>query len=212
MTTHLLPTAGAATRIVFIRHGEPDAAFQGRCYGRSDPGLSPRGHEQMRRAWRLLSGEPVTAICCSPSRRALESARSNGIVGLGISVDTRLREIDFGQFEGLTYDDVARQFPEKYREWMTRPTDVLFPGGESFQAMSIRVLEAIKDIRRLNPAGTVVTVSHGGVNRIALAAALDLDPRRIFRLDQAYASLNVIDYFGDEPLVRVINAVAPSPC
>jgi broad specificity phosphatase PhoE len=95
---------------------------------------------------------------------------------------------------------------------MTRPTDVVFPGGESFGAMSARVREAIDHIRLTHRDGTVVTVSHGGVNRIVLAAALDLDPRRIFRLHQAYASVSVIDYIGDEPVVRAINAVAPPPC
>jgi broad specificity phosphatase PhoE len=166
----------------------------------------------MSRAWRLLRGEPVTAIYTSPSRRALESASVRAIDGPAVTVDERLREIDFGEFEGLTYDDIAKQFPEQYEVWMTRPTDVLFPGGESFGGMSARVLEAIDDIRRRHRGKTVVTVSHGGVNRIVLAAALDLDPRRIFRLDQAYASVNVIDYIGDEPLVRLLNAAVQVPC
>lgn len=212
MTNGTLPPADGATRIVLVRHGEPDDTVRGRCYGRLDPGLSPRGREQMWRTWQLLSGEPVTAIYCSPSRRAVESASLGAIDGLAVTVDERLREIDFGQFEGLTYDDIARQFPEKYEEWMTRPTDVSFPGGESFGGMSVRVLEAIDDIRRLHRGKTIVTVSHGGVNRIALAAALDLDPRRILRLDQAYSSVNVIDYIGDEPLVRLINAAVQVPC
>ena len=166
----------------------------------------------MRRAWRLLSGEPVTAIYSSPSCRAVESASLRHIDGLSVTVDERLREIDFGEFEGLTYDDIARRFPEKYHEWMTRPTDVSFPGGESFGGMSVRVLAAMDDIRRLHSGKTVVTISHGGVNRIILAAALGLDPRRMFTLDQAYASVNVIDYAGDEPLVRLINAAALVPC
>jgi broad specificity phosphatase PhoE len=127
-------------------------------------------------------------------------------------VDERLREIDFGEFEGLTYDDIAKRFPETYDRWMTAPTAVMFPGGESFSTMSARVREAIDHIRRTHRGETVVTVSHGGVNRIVLAAALDLDPRRIFRLHQAYASVSVIDYIGDEPVVRAINAVAPLPC
>src|SRR5919106_700263 len=93
----------------------------------------------------------------------------------------------------------------------TRPTDVVFPDGESFATMSARVREALEQIRRKHSGETVVTVSHGGVNRVALAQALDLDPRRIFRLAQAYACLNVIDYAGDESVVLVMNATV-QPC
>jgi broad specificity phosphatase PhoE len=122
------------------------------------------------------------------------------------AVDERLREIDFGAFEGLTYEEIATRYPRTYDRWMTRPTDVRFPDGESFATMSARVSEALEQIRRRHSGETVVTVSHGGVNRVALAHALHLDPRRIFRLAQAYACVNVIDYAGGESVVLVTNA------
>jgi len=212
MMRGLPPAAAGTTRIVLVRHGEPDEHVRGRCYGRLDPGLSPLGREQMRHAWRLLRDEPLAAVYSSPSRRAVESTSLRAADDPAVTVDERLREIDFGEFEGLSYDDIATRFPRQYEEWMARPTEVVFPGGESFGAMSARVLDAIGHIRRTHRGGTVVTVSHGGVNRIALAAALDLDPRRIFRLDQTHAGVNVIDYIGDEPVLRVINAVAGVPC
>jgi alpha-ribazole phosphatase/probable phosphoglycerate mutase len=210
--TNCVPPAEGATRIILVRHGEPDDSVRGRCYGRLDPGLSPRGREQMQRAWLLLHDEPLTAIYSSPRRRAVESASLRPTENPAVTVDDRLREIDFGAFEGLAYDEIAKRFPEKYEEWMSRPTEVSFPGGERFGEMSTRVLEMIDRIRRIHRGETVAAMSHGGTNRIVLAAALDLDPRRIFRLDQAYAGVNVIDYIGDEPLVRVINAIAPFPC
>jgi alpha-ribazole phosphatase len=212
MTIWWPPSPIGATRVIFVRHGEPDDGVRGRCYGRSDPGLSPRGRAQMRRAWRLLSRECVAAIYSSPSRRALESVEARATETPAVTVDNRLREIDFGQFEGLAYEEIARRFPEQYGQWMTRPTEVVFPGGERFGAMSIRVLEVVADLRRAHQDGTVVVVSHGGVNRIALAAALEMDRRRIFALDQTYASVNVIDYFDGHPIVRVINAVETAPC
>jgi alpha-ribazole phosphatase/probable phosphoglycerate mutase len=213
MTSQLPPRAAGATRLVLLRHGEPDDTVRGRCYGRLDPGLSLQGREQMRRTWRLLphSG-PIAAIYVSPSRRAIESVGLRANHRPEVTVDERLREIDFGELEGLTYEEIATRCPETYDAWMTRPTEVSFPGGEGFSGMSARVLEAIDGIRRRHRGETVVTVSHGGVNRVVLAAALDLDPRRIFRLDQAYACVNIVDYLGDEPLVRVINAIAPVPC
>ena len=211
MTTWVHPHSGT-TRLVFVRHGEPDQSVRGRCYGGLDVGLSARGRMQMRRARGLLRDVTCSAIYSSPKRRALESASVLAGHRASVTVDHRLREMDFGDFEGLTYEDIAERFPEKYHEWMNRPTEVTFPAGENFTAMADRVRDAVDHIRGAHRGETIVIVSHGGVNRIALAAALELDPSRIFRLDQAYACVNVIDYLSDEPLVRLINGVAQRPC
>ena len=199
------PAGPGVTRLILLRHGEPDETVRGRCYGRLDPGLSPAGREQMQRTWGLFDGAPA-AIYSSPRRRAVESASLRASGAPAITIDERLREIDFGEFEGLTYRDISIRYPQAYAEWMTRPTEVQFPGGECFGEMTMRVREALERIRRRHEGETVAIVSHGGVNRIALAAALEIDARHIFRLAQSYACANVIDYVLDEPLVRVINA------
>ena len=206
MTIRLPPPDNGTTRLVMLRHGEPDATVHGRCYGRLDPGLSRPGREQMRQAWRLVANQSASAIYCSPRRRAVESAGLRSAGSPATTVDDRLREVDFGAFEGLTYQEIASRYPQKYDEWMTQPTSVEFPGGESFPMLSGRVREALQQIRRNHAGETVVIVSHGGVNRVALGEALDLDPRRLFRLAQAYACVNVIDYVGDEAVVLVMNA------
>jgi alpha-ribazole phosphatase len=207
MTSALPPAVGEVTRLILVRHGEPDEQVHGRCYGQLDPGLSPRGREQMRRTWHLLENQLVAAIYSSPSRRAVESTHLRTRGRPRVATDERLREINFGTFEGLAYREIAVRYPKTYEQWMTRPTSVAFPGGETFAAMSARVRSAFEQIRQLHAGRTVAIVSHGGVNRVVLAAALDLAAPHMFRLDQAYACANVIDYFGDEPLVRLINAV-----
>jgi broad specificity phosphatase PhoE len=211
MTIALPPRGNGTTRLILLRHGEPDETVHRRCYGRLDPGLSHRGREQMRLAWLLLVNQSPSAIYSSPSRRAVESAALRSIDSPAAAVEERLREIDFGAFEGLTYDDISTRYPRAYDQWMTRPTDVVFPDGESFATMSARVRKALEQIRRKHSGETVVTVSHGGVNRVALADALDLDPGRIFRLAQAYACVNVIDYARGESVVLVMNATV-EPC
>jgi alpha-ribazole phosphatase len=211
VTVALPPLGTDATRLILLRHGEPDDTVHGRCYGRLDPGLSRLGEEQMKRAWRLLKRESLAAIYCSPRRRAVDSARLRSTDSPTTTVDDRLREIDFGAFEGLTYEEIANRYPRKYDEWMTRPASVVFPDGESFPALRARVLEALEQIRRSHRGETVTIVSHGGVNRAALGLALDLDPSRIFRLAQAYACVNVIDYVGDEAVVLVVNMTV-TPC
>jgi broad specificity phosphatase PhoE len=212
MTIGLPPKAAAATRLVLVRHGEPDETVHGRCYGaRLDPGLSPLGREQMRSAWRLLDGLTPGAIYSSPSRRAVESTALRVCPGPAAIVDADLREIDFGEFEGLAFAEIAARYPDAYEAWMARPTGVTFPGGETFLAMAARVGAAIDRIRRRHRTDTVVIVSHSGVNRTVLAAALGLDATRIFGLAQGYACVNVIDYIGSEAVICLVNAMC-DPC
>jgi broad specificity phosphatase PhoE len=155
-------------------------------------------------AGRWLQGQAVAATYSSPRVRAVESAELlRGVCRPAL--DDRLREISFGEFEGLTYEEIKRRFPDIYEHWMRRPTEVSFPEGESFTAMTLRVREALAAIRRNHAGHVVAVVSHAGVNRIALADALDLPLSRIFRLHQDYGCVNVIDYLDDEPVVHLVN-------
>lgn len=206
----LAPAAGMS-RLVLIRHGEPEEWVRGRCYGDLDPGLSCTGREQVRRVRRWLQGQSVEAIYSSPRRRALESAELLTADGRVVQ-DNRFREISFGEFESLTYEEIAERFPDTYEEWMRRPTEVSFPGGERFRAMTRRVREALCQVRDAHRGQVVVLVSHGGVNRIALADALGMPPSLIFRLHQDHGCVNVIDYVRDEPIVRLVNGACTLQC
>jgi alpha-ribazole phosphatase/probable phosphoglycerate mutase len=202
--------AGIENRLLLVRHGEPEAATRGRVYGRLDVSLSQRGEEQMKETAKWLEAAPLAAVYSSPQTRALESARLiAGRHSLEVRLDERLCEMDFGLFEGLSYDEVSARHPEIYRAWMNEPTEVEFPGGESFAQMKSRVLGAVVQLRRRHRTESVAIVAHGGVNRIVLAAALGLPDEAIFRLGQDYAGLNVIDYYETECVVQLLNGVVP---
>ncbi len=202
----LVEKPSEATRLILIRHGEPEADARGRCYGRLDVGLSDRGREQAAACAVALASEAVDAVYASPRRRAIESASYvAGPRGLDVRVEEALREIDFGEFEGRTYDEIARDYPDVYRLWMERPTEVAFPGGESYGEMRERVSAAVLRIRTAHGGRTVAIVSHGGTNRVVLAEALGLADAAIFRFDQSFAAASVVDYFADTPLVRLLN-------
>jgi alpha-ribazole phosphatase len=193
---------GVALRLVLIRHAEPEASAKGRCYGKLDVGLSEYGRRQMARVAEALESVSFDAVYASPRRRARESA---DIVASDVVVDERLGEIDFGELEGLTYEEAAKQYPYVYEQWMERPTEVTFPGGESFEEMRQRVVEAIDRIRADHREQTVAIVSHGGVNRILLAEALGIESRNIFHIGQSHAGVNVIDELDGFSIVRLMN-------
>jgi alpha-ribazole phosphatase len=190
------------TRLVLIRHAEPEESARGRCYGSLDVELSPAGRVEAAALGKALAGAGVTAVYASPRRRATQTA---GALGLRVQVDDRLRELDFGAFEGRTYAEIEAEHPEVFRQWMTAPTTVRFPGGESFALLRERVLEIVEEIRERHADGTVAVVSHGGVVRAVLADCLAMPAEAIFRLDVAYASVGVVDWIDDTPLVRVVN-------
>jgi alpha-ribazole phosphatase len=192
------------TRIWLIRHGEP-AAMRGRCYGKLDAGLSDAGRAQMRATAECLKSESFDAIYASTRLRTVESAR---ILGVACQEDAGLCEIDFGDFEGLTYDEIAERYPELYRQWMESPTEVQFPNGESFATMRQRVLGAFHEIRAKHEGRTVAIVTHGGVIRIVLAWALGIPHVNLFRIAQDYAAMNLITIIDDVPIVKALNAVS----
>jgi len=185
--------------MMLLRHGEPEAAARGRCYGELDVALSPEGRAQAER--RKLP--PLEAVYSSPRRRAVETAEL-AAPGQRIAIEPALREIDFGRFEGLTYDQVAEKFPALYRQWMERPTEVTFPDGESWAGVRSRVRQFAARVREQH-SGTILVVAHGGPLRALLAEALGLPDAHIFRLDQSYAGLSIIDWIEGVPLVRQVN-------
>jgi broad specificity phosphatase PhoE len=194
------------TRMVLVRHGQPAEEMRGRCYGRLDVGLSATGQLQAERAARFLAEAPLLRIYVSPRMRALESAAPLAeLKGMAVDTEVSFREIDFGLFEGLTYEEAERRYPEVYAEWMAHPTRVRFPQGESYPEMRERVRAAGRMLRTRHAGETFVLVSHGGVNRTLLAEALGMPDANLFRLEQGFGAVNIIDFYGDEPMVKLMN-------
>jgi alpha-ribazole phosphatase/probable phosphoglycerate mutase len=199
------------TRLALIRHGEPSEDSHGRCYGALDLELSPAGREQAELLAAALAPTPLAAIYASPRRRTLDTAAPLAAAhGLRPIVDARLSEIDFGDFEGRSYEEIERSYPDSYQQWMATPTLVRFPGGESFADLRERVLAALAEIRARHASETVAIFSHGGVLRTILAACLEMPAEAVFRLEQSYAAISVVDWVEGLPIVRLVNAQAAS--
>jgi broad specificity phosphatase PhoE len=195
------------TRAILIRHTDPVDEARARCYGTTDVGLSPRGERRARHLAGMLRRMPIDAVYTSPSRRAVDTARPLAAPHdlTPVELDD-LRELDFGACEGRTYDEIAAEEPEFFRTWMLTPTEVRFPGGESYAQLRRRALAASAELRRRHPAGTFAVVSHGGVVRAILADALAMPDEAIFRLDVRYGGVSMIEWSGTTPIVRLVNA------
>jgi 2,3-bisphosphoglycerate-dependent phosphoglycerate mutase len=202
-----LPPRDGATRLVLVRHLEPDRSMGGRAYGSLDAPLSALALEQAAKLAQALDGVRLDAVYASPLRRALETATPLALHRKLVPVvHEGLREIDFGEIEGSRYEEIEQSRPEFFRSWMSDPTGVAFPGGESFADLRLRVLGAVDEIRSRHRGGAVALVAHGGVTRAIVAASLSMPDEALFRLDQAYGGVSVIDWFGEAPVVRALNA------
>jgi alpha-ribazole phosphatase len=193
-------------RVWLIRHGEPAGEVRSRCYGSLDVGLSERGRKQMEEAAEYLKSEPIARIYSSPRSRARQGAQILASAVLQpVEIVEDFREIDFGDLEGLTYDEIALRYPDLYAAWMEKPTVVAFPNGESFREMRLRVSRAFQSLHFKHDSQTIAIVSHGGVNRILLAEALQMPDECIFRLAQDHAAINLLVFDHRSPVVQLLN-------
>jgi alpha-ribazole phosphatase len=192
------------SRLILVRHCEPEESARGRVYGSLDVGLSARGRLQAMELADRLDGVDVHAIWTSPRRRARETAEPTAAArGLQPLADDDLRELDFGELEGRTFDEIAEAEPELYKAWMETPTEVRFPGGECYADLKARSVRALERVVAADES--VVVVTHGGVVRAALAAWLQIADDAVFRLDQRYGGITIVDLIDGFPLVRLVN-------
>jgi alpha-ribazole phosphatase len=200
----------AETILWLIRHPEPTESAKGRCYGSLDVALPPEGIRHAHSLATALASERFAAIYTSPRQRCMETTR---IIATGrscpLEIVDALRELDFGIFEGRSYDEIAALDPDCYRQWMENPTEVQFPGGESFSQISDRVIGATRDLLARHQGDSIIFVTHGGPIRIILADALGMPSSNIFRIGQRYGAINRIRYPAGIPIVELMNTDNP---
>jgi alpha-ribazole phosphatase/probable phosphoglycerate mutase len=195
------------TRIYLIRHGEVVNVGPKQYTGHRDVDLSANGLSQMEQMAKRLADCPIVAVYCSDLVRTTKGAeilaRSKGIP---IYPRQSLREKNFGAWEGLTYEEVAARFPRDWEVWLADPAGSRPLGGETIREVEQRVLQELSLILKKHWGEEVVILSHGGPNRVILCHALGLDLKHIFRIEQKYAALNIIDFFeNDMATVQLMN-------
>jgi broad specificity phosphatase PhoE len=154
-----------------------------------------------------LADLSLAAVYTSPLERASVTAEAVAARhGLAPLVLDDLREIELGEVDGLQFDEYPAELQEAL---LNAPGAVQFPGGESYEQLRRRVVGALGRIAAQHGGETVVAVSHAGAIRAALATWLSVPPDASFRLDQSFASVNVVDVVDGMPLVRLVNGCEP---
>jgi alpha-ribazole phosphatase/probable phosphoglycerate mutase len=156
----------AVSHVVFIRHAE--TAMAGMYCGHSDPDLSESGQAQLSQLVQDLSEESFTTVYSSDLRRARYTA---GAIAKGRAIQQvlrpALREIHFGEWEGLTWKQIEQRDPRYAQEWINGYPHLPAPGGETYADFEARVVAEVNELVE-NNHGSVAVVTHAGVLRIVL--------------------------------------------
>jgi alpha-ribazole phosphatase len=195
------------SRLYLVRHGQVDGYERFPIYGHTDVALTEVGVLHFQQLADRLRFTKIQTIYSSDLQRAVLGAR---IIAqnhdVPIHACPELRELHFGDWEGLGLQEVRERFPALLQDRMRDPASFRAPGdGETLAELSERVMACFRRILKSHEGRDFLIVGHGAVNRVILCDALGLPLQNLFRLHQDYGCLNIIDYFSDSTVVRLIN-------
>ena len=179
-------------RLTLVRHGETEGQSSLRYHGRNDVPLSELGRAQMVRVREALGRPRFDAVYASTLSRSLEAALLIAGEEAAITRVSGFDEIHFGDWEGLTADEIRRRDPEHYARWMQVRSDFQYPGGESVSGFRGRVVSALHEVLSAAPPGHLLFAVHKGIIHSVLNELLQLDEARRRTLTVALASIHVL--------------------
>ncbi len=183
-------------RLYLVRHGETESNRRGLALGRDDVPLNEHGIWQAERVGRALASEPLVAVYSSPLRRALDTAGAvAGHHGREVQVEEGLIEMDVGELDGLTFDEVRKRYPDLLEKWMSGPGPTqTMPGGERLVDVQERAWALVDDLATRHGDKAIAVVSHNFVILSLLARALGIELAQFRRLRHSVGAVSVLDF------------------
>ena len=197
------------SRLLLVRHGDTELNSAERYWGRSDVKLSAAGIGQAERLRDRLAVEKIDAVYSSNLERALVTAE---IIAsshqLAVITCAELREVNFGQLEGLNFSEISRFYPEVAKLWAERSTKLKYPGGESLVEFNTRVSKFLSRLDKHTVGETILIVAHAGVLRTLVCQLLGIDPHRRWQIRLDLASLSILETHQQGAILSLLNDVS----
>jgi alpha-ribazole phosphatase/probable phosphoglycerate mutase len=150
----------------------------------------------------FLSAFTLDRIYTSTLSRSIDSGRIIAASqGIDIEVAPAFDEVDFGVWEGLSFEEIRERYPEEQRQWFKDPATYPPPQGESFRNAQKRSLGRLKKIIAEHSGQQIGIVAHAGILRIMIFTLLDMRLHKLFRMGQGYGCINIIDVHKDDVVV-----------
>lgn len=184
-----------STRLWLLRHGRVSDAWHGRIYGCLDVPLSPLGERHALRCAALLAERPLRAVVSSGLARTEHGAALlRAPRDLPRRDEPELRELDRGEWAGLSFEQLEARHPGAWDSWRADPVQGRPPGGESLADLCSRALPPLEALVGEHGGGEVAVVAHSWVIRCTLCEALDLPLAAAARLDLPAGGLVALDW------------------
>ena len=194
------------SRLLLVRHGITEFNSHRRFAGYSDVALSAAGYRQVEGLRDRLASEEIEAVYSSDLKRALVTAE---VISSGRKLDiitcAELREINYGDAEGLTFEELSRLYPEVAESCTNVSLQMKFPGGESFEGFIERTNKFLDKLEKHAPEQTILIVSHSGPLRLLVCSLLAVDPCHWWQLRLDNASLSVIETYPQRAIISLLN-------
>ncbi len=197
------------TRLFVARHGLTNWNQQNKYQGQSDIPLNEKGNCQARNLGQYLAGETLDAVYSSDLKRAYKTAEIVSTPhNLEVNKKKELREINFGEWQGLTYSEIETNFPERLKKWYQNPVSNCPPGGETMTEFRERVENGFNEIIKENQNNKVLVVAHGGTIKAFLTVILEMPPENYWQFDISSTGLSIIDFYKkDKAIISSINII-----
>lgn len=192
-------------KIYFLRHGQTshsrDDMF---CGSGTDAVLTKAGEKMAEEFAKEYSKIAWKELYCSPQTRAQQTIRPlTTLTGQSVQTRQELCEIGYGDWEGLTVDEVRRKFSLEYSRWEENPATYSPPAGETANQIAARGSKVLEEIRQRHNSGNVLLVSHKATIRVVLCGLLGINLANFrYRLACPVCSVSIVEFGKRGPLLR----------
>jgi len=196
------------TTVVLVRHGQTSWNRVERFRGHADIPLDDVGMAQAAATGKYIARfwHPV-AIYAGPLSRTINTAEAiAGQAGVPVTKEPGLIDVDCGEWQGLTLNEVCQRWSAQAQEWQEAPEKLRFPGGETLEEACLRASTTLQALVARHPDETIIMVSHAALNRLILLSALGLGVERFWSLRQDTCAVNVMEAQPDHFTVVTINS------
>ncbi|MCL5986063.1 MAG: histidine phosphatase family protein [Actinobacteria bacterium] len=180
-------------QIFFIRHGETDWNREELVQGQKESALSDRGFDQARRLAQRLKKESIQVIYSSPLRRARQTSQEvKKLIGVGINFDDNLKEISLGRWEGLSREDIKREYPLEFEQWLKNPATLKAPDGESWHDVRKRANDFFNMVIVRSLHERILVSSHNGFGKLFMIDFMGMDLSKFWNFNLNNGSLSLL--------------------
>jgi len=190
-------------QVYLLRHGETVGNVEGQYAGVTDTPLTEKGKSQAADAYLRFEHTKFDVVLSSPLSRALNTARVFSDQKI-IELDG-LMEMNFGKFEGLTYQEIEKKFPEECKQWKETTKDYEFPGGESLRGFYNKVVQVYQDILKTYDVEKLLIVAHSGVIRSIIAHEISESFDHYWKYCIDNCKVAVIEYSDQYKYLKALN-------